>query len=166
MSTFQFTLKEKIESQSQYTVNYLYSEIARVGSNISELNSIADSLHIISLPAELTINECNAEIQVVEKSLSIRSRKLLKRPRLVITPKAEESIEYVERPDPAQYCRTLYAVCESPSSDESIEEDKDKFHEIRTGKMGDSGEDITNGILAVDAVRFLSNKVRQEVKVL
>jgi hypothetical protein len=58
-------------------------------------------LHNISLPAALTINECNAEIQVVEKSLSIRSRKLLKRQRLVKTPKVEEPIEYIERPDPA-----------------------------------------------------------------
>jgi hypothetical protein len=43
---------------------------------------------------------------VVEKSLSIRSRKLLKRPRLAMTSKAEieERIQYVEKPDPAIYC--------------------------------------------------------------
>ena len=30
--------------------------------------------------------------------------------------------------------------------------------------MGDSGDDLTEGILAVDGVRFLLNKVREEVK--
>jgi hypothetical protein len=75
-------------------------------------------LHNISLPAELTINECNAKIQVVEKSLSIRSRKLLKRPRCALSPKDEienQPIKYSSRPDPAIYCPTLYAQCESSS---------------------------------------------------
>jgi hypothetical protein len=86
---------------------------------------------------------------------------LLKRPRLFIAPKAEseEPIKYFERPDPAMYCTTLYAPCES-SNDESSEDEEDNIREIRTGKIGDSGDDLTNGILAVDAVRFLSNKVR------
>ncbi len=74
--------------------------------------------------------------------------------------KPEESIKYFERPDPAEYCRTLYDPCESSSSDESNEEGPDIIREIRTGDIGDSGEDLTNGILAVDAVRYLSNKVR------
>ena len=34
------------------------------------------------------------------------------------------------------------------------------IREIRTSDIGDSGEDLTNGIFAIDAVRFLSNKVR------
>jgi hypothetical protein len=101
MSTFQFTTKDKIEPGAQYTIDYLYGELSRIESNISELSSIADTLQNISLPTALTVNECNAEIQVVEKSLSIRSRKLLKRPRIAMTPKAMELIEYVERPDPA-----------------------------------------------------------------
>ena len=78
----------------------------------------------------------------------------------MVIPKPEEPIEYVERPDSAEYCRTLYAPCESYSSDKSNEEEPDIIREIRTGDIGDSGEDLTNGILAVDAVRFLSNKVR------
>jgi hypothetical protein len=121
MSTFQFTTKEKIDSRTQYTIDYLYGEIARVRSNISELTCIADTLKNISLPTALTINESNTEIQVVEKSLSMRSRKLLERPRLAMTPKAVEPIEYVERQDPAMYCSFLYAPCES-SNDESSEE--------------------------------------------
>ena len=98
---------------------------------------------------------------MVEKSLSIRSRKLLKRPRLAMTSKAEseERIRYVERPDPEIYCYTLYAPCDS-SSDESSEEEPEKIREIRSSKIGGSGDDLTNGILAVDGVRFLSNKVR------
>jgi hypothetical protein len=102
---------------------------------------------------------------VVERSLSIRSRKLLKRPRLSMAPKAETEIpiQYVERPDPATYCKTLYAPCYS-SSDESSEEEADRPREIRTNKIGGSGEDLTDGILAVDGVRFLSNNVRKVVK--
>ena len=114
-------------------------------------------MYNISLPAELTINECNA---FVEKSLSIRSRKLLKRPRLAVTTMAmtEEPIKYVERADPAIYCPTLYAPCHS-SSDYSSEEEPDKAREIRTSEIG-SGDNLTDGIFAVDGVRFLSNKVR------
>ena len=41
MSSFQFTTKDKIESRTQYTIDYLYCEINRVGSNISELGTIA-----------------------------------------------------------------------------------------------------------------------------
>ena len=41
MSSFQFTTKDKIESRTQYTIDYLYGEINRVGSNISELSTIA-----------------------------------------------------------------------------------------------------------------------------
>ena len=119
-------------------------------------------MHNISLPAELTINECNAKIQVVEKSLSIRSRKLLKRPRCAMSPKVEseeQPIPNVSRPDPAIYCKTLYDPCNS-SSDESSEEEPEKIREIRSSKIGGSGDDLANGILAVDGVRFLSNKVR------
>jgi len=35
--------------------------------------------------------------------------------------------------------------------------------EIKTSDI-DSGDDLTNGILAIDAARFLLSKVRQEVK--
>ena len=98
---------------------------------------------------------------MVEKSLSIRSRKLLKRPRLAMASKAksEEPILYVERPEPVIYCKTLYAPCDS-SSDESSEEEPEKIREIRSSKIGGSGYDLANGILAVDGVRFLSNRVR------
>ena len=72
---------------------------------------------------------------------------------------SDEPIQYVERLDPAIYCKTLYAPCES-SSDESSEEEPEKIREIRSSKIGGSGDDLANGILAVDGVRFLSNKVR------
>lgn len=117
-------------------------------------------MHNISLPVELTINECNAEINIVEKALSIRSRKLLKRPRLALTQnhETEHPIQYTSRPDPATYCPLLYATCDG-SSDESSEEDPTGPREIRTSEIG-CGDDLTEGILAIDGVRFLSNKVR------
>ncbi len=65
-------------------------------------------------------------------------------------------------PDPAIYCPTLYAKCDS-NSDVSSEEETGP-REIRTSELGDSGDDLTNGILAVDGVRYLSTKVRNEVK--
>jgi hypothetical protein len=49
-----------IDTGAQYTIDYLYGEISRVESNISELTCIAENLHNISLPSALTINECNA----------------------------------------------------------------------------------------------------------
>ena len=82
-----------------------------------------------------------------------------------MAPKAEteEPIKYVERPDPAIYCKTLYAPCDS-SSDESSEEEPERPREIRTSKIRGSGDDLTDGILAVDGARSLSNKVRHVVK--
>jgi hypothetical protein len=124
-------------------------------------------LHNISLPAELTINECNAKIQVVEKSLSIRSRKLLKRPRCAMSPKVEseeQPIPYVSRPDPAIYCPTLYAPCNDSDEDQlPVAGESSGPLDIKTSDI-DSGDDLTNGILAIDAARFLLSKVRQEVK--
>ena len=79
-----------------------------------------------------------------------------------MSPKDEienQPIKYSSRPDPAIYCPTLYAQCES-SSDGFSEEEQTGPREIRTSEIGGSGEDLTNGILAVDGVRFLSNKVR------
>jgi hypothetical protein len=35
---------------------------------------------------------------------------------------------------------------------------------MKTTDFGDSGDDFTDGISAVDAVRVLLNKVREEVK--
>ena len=62
--------------------------------------------------------------------------------------------------DPAIYCPLLYAPCDSSSEESEPEGPK----EIKTSDIGDSGDDLTDGILAVDGVRFLLNKVREEVK--
>ena len=62
--------------------------------------------------------------------------------------------------DPPIYCPLLYAPCDS-SSEES---DPEGPEEIKTSDIGDSGDDLTDGILAVDGVRFLLNMVREEVK--
>jgi hypothetical protein len=74
----------------------------------------------------------------------------------------EHPIQYTPRPDPATYCPLLYAPCDSSSGDSS-EEEPTGPREVRTSEIG-CGDDLSNGVLAVDAVRFLSNKVRQEVK--
>jgi hypothetical protein len=70
------------------------------------------TVHTLSLPTELTINEGNAEIHVVETGLSLRSQRLLKRGRWARKPATmaqEEPIKYEPRPDPATYCPNLYA---------------------------------------------------------
>ena len=113
----------------------------------------------MSLPAALAINECNAKIHVVESSLSLRQRKLLKRPRCTIITQTEEPITYVSRADPAIYCPMLYATNDS-SSDNSSEEESIGVWEIRGGDNSFE-DDLIAGILAVDGARFLSNKVRQ-----
>ena len=87
------------------------------------LTTVIDTLHIISLPTELTINEGNAEIQVIEKGLTLRSKKQLKRGRWAPKPVSmtqEEPIKYESRPDPAIYCPLLYGPCDSQSDDESL----------------------------------------------
>ncbi len=52
----------------------------------------------------------------------------------------------------------LYAPSES-----SFEEEPSGPHEIKTGEL-DSGEDLTDGVLAIDGARYLLSMVRREVK--
>ena len=129
---------------------------------------MADTLPKISLPAEFSINKCNAKIEVVDKSLSIRSRLLLKRPRLAITSKApaeEHFIQYVSKPDPALYCPMLYAKCNDSNEDQLPEAAESSGpREIKTSDIGDSGDDLTNGILTIDGSRYLLSMLRKEVK--
>ena len=152
-----------MDPYSQATINYLHGEQKRVRYQMISLTTVIDTLHIISLPTELTINEGNAEIQVIEKGLTLRSKKLLKRGRWAPKPVSmtqEEPIKYESRPDPAIYCRLLYGPCDSQSDD-----DEPVGHQsIYTNDIGSSGEDLTDGVLAVDGARVLLTKVRQEAK--
>ncbi len=76
----------------------------------------------------------------------------------------EQPIPYVSRPDPAIYCPTLYAPCNDSDEDQlSVADESNEPLDIKTSDI-DSGDDLTNGILAIDAARFLLSKVRQEVK--
>ncbi len=69
------------------------------------------------------------------------------------------------RPDRAIYCPMLYAPCNSSDEDESPEGGEPNGpREIKTSDIGDSGEDLTEGILTIDGSRYLLSKVRQEVK--
>jgi len=76
----------------------------------------------------------------------------------------EQPIPYVSRPDPAIYCHTLYAPCNDSDEDHlPVAGESSGPLDIKTSDI-DSGDDLTNGILAIDAARFLLSKVRQEVK--
>ena len=76
----------------------------------------------------------------------------------------EQPILYVSRPQSAIYCPTLYAPCNDSDEDQLPEAGESSGPlDIKTSDI-DSGEDLTNGILAIDAARFLLSKVRQEVK--
>ena len=46
-------------------------------TDIEGLKNVADIVHGLSLPNELLVNECNAEVVPVDKSLRKRSIKLL-----------------------------------------------------------------------------------------
>ena len=96
---------------------------------------------------------------MVDKSLSLRSRKLLKRPRWARAPKAvteEQLIQYISRPDPALYCPTLYAPCIDSDGDQlPVAGEPTEPREIKTSDIGDSGDDLTDGILTIDGSRFL-----------
>jgi len=72
----------------------------------------------------------------------------------------EEPIKYESRPDPAIYCPLLYGPCDSQSDDDEPVGPQS----INTNDIGSSGEDLTDGVLAVDGARVLLTKVRQEAK--
>ena len=66
----------------------------------------------------------------------------------------EQPIKYESRPDPATYCPTLYAPCNS-EYDEVEEEAVPQV--IHSDDLGGSGVDLIDGILAVDGIRVLLN---------
>lgn len=82
----QIATMEKIGPESRFIIDYLFAEQKRVKVHMSSVAEVIQTLLEISLPASLTINECDAQIHLVEESLTIRSRKLLKRPRWMTTP--------------------------------------------------------------------------------
>ena len=59
----------------------------------------------------------------------------------------------------------LYAKCYD-SNDDQLHEAAESSgpREIKTSDIGDSGDDLTNGILTIDGSRYLLSMVRKEVK--
>jgi hypothetical protein len=62
--------------------DYYLKEHERVKADIEGLKNVADIVRGLSLPTELLVNECNAEVLPVDKSLRRRSKKLLKQPQI------------------------------------------------------------------------------------
>jgi hypothetical protein len=75
------------------------------------------------------------------------------------TPSEPLSIEYTPPADPATYCPLLYGQALT----NAIEELPEGPVVIKTSEI-DSGDDLTDGILAIDSVRSILSKVREEVK--
>ena len=123
LGSFQFGIKEKIHPSTQYLIDDLIHEEKRVKQTFHTLGEVVDTLHALSLPTQLTINNSNAEIQVVEKSLTIRKRNMLKRTWSESKDSKTHSetlpIKYTPPADPATYCPLLYG----PALDNAIEDD-------------------------------------------
>jgi len=79
LSSIQFGVKERIHPSTQFLIDELIREEKRVKQTFHDLGGVVDTLHSISIPTSLTINNSNAEIQVVEQALTIRNRNILKR---------------------------------------------------------------------------------------
>jgi hypothetical protein len=59
----------------------------------------------------------------------------------------------------------LYVNCDDSNEDQLPEAAESSGpHEIKTSDIGDSGDDLTNGILTIDGSRYLLSIVRKEVK--
>ena len=71
----------------------------------------------------------------------------------------DDAIRYYPRPDPAIYCPLLYAEDESEWS----EDEPDGPRVINTSEV-EFGDDLTDGVLAVDGARALMNKIMSGVK--
>ena len=65
----------------------------------------------------------------------------------------------MEREDPATYCPLLYGKDDS----DWVENGPDGPFEIRTAEV-DFGDDLTDGILAIDGTRALLNRTMKELK--
>ncbi len=68
-------------------------------------------------------------------------------------------IEYTPPADPATYCPLLYGL----SFKNAIEKLPEGPEVIKTSEI-DSGDDLTDGILAIDSVRSILSKVREKMK--
>ena len=121
-----------------------------------------DNLHRLSLPSMLSIIEGNAKIRIVDQQLRLRSQQLLKRGRWAPTPYVplpKDAFKYYDRPDPATYCPMLFG-----EEDDWKEDDEPVGpNEIYTAQV-EFGEDLTDGILAIDGTRALINMIMKELK--
>ena len=61
----------------QSSFRYWLKEKNRIRSYITEINNFSELLHTISVPTLLTVNQGNAEILQVKKTLRLRSKEML-----------------------------------------------------------------------------------------
>ena len=64
--------------------DFFLQEHRRVTADIQGMKNVAEIVRGLSLPTMLLVNECNAEVVPIDKSLQKRSRQLLKQPPLQV----------------------------------------------------------------------------------
>jgi hypothetical protein len=123
LSPIQFGVKERIHPSTQFLIDELIHEEKRVKQTFNDLGGVVDTLHSISLPTSLTINNSKGDIKVVEQALNIRNRNILKRTwKEANNSKAPSEllpIEYTPSGDPVAYCPLLYG----PALDNALEDE-------------------------------------------
>jgi hypothetical protein len=61
----------------QSNFSFWLNEKNRISSYIAEINKFAEIVHAISLPTQLTVNQGNADVVPVKKTLRLRSKEVL-----------------------------------------------------------------------------------------
>ena len=61
----------------QSNFSFWLIEKDRISSYIAEINKFAEIVHAISLPTQLTVNQGNADVVPVKKTLRLRSKEVL-----------------------------------------------------------------------------------------
>ena len=61
----------------QSNFSFWLNEKNRISSYIAEINNFAEIVHAISLPIQLTVNQGNADVVPVKKTLRLRSKEVL-----------------------------------------------------------------------------------------
>ena len=70
-------MKLTASESEQSSFSFWLKEKNRISSYIAEINNFAELVHTISLPTLLTVNQGNAEIFPVKKTLRLRSKEML-----------------------------------------------------------------------------------------
>ena len=150
----------------QSNFSFWLNEKNRISSYIAEINKFAEIVHAISLPTQLTVNQGNADVVPVKKTLRLRSKEVLGMGPQKSKP--SRSFDFGKIVGGKQMTFKEEIQAEHPylfgdKLDRMKEEEKENQVVVNVSKF-DAGKEIMQGIHCVDSAREQLISARKAIK--